>query len=304
MATITRHSDGRSVRLGGTTTVGRSSGTDLSLPDPLVSGLHARILYRRGVWTVDDLNSRNGTLVNGEAIRRDKPHSLRAGDVLTFGVKTEVWTVSDVGAPSLFARTPDGEEAEGDDMLVLPNENDPVVTIYQGPNGHWVAERAGEVLEVQDGHDIAVNGVSWRVHIPEAVAETMENIELAPAAEEFSFHFAVSTDEEHVELEARLGDRRFDLKSRAHHYLLLTLARARLADAEDPELPPTAQGWVYQDDLARMLRLDDNAIYLAVFRARKQLKKAGIARAASLVERRASTRQLRLGISELHIRII
>jgi hypothetical protein len=253
---------------------------------------------------VDDLNSRNGIFVNGEAIRRDKPHSLRAGDVLTFGVKTEVWTVSDVGAPSLFARTPDGEEAEGDDMFVLPNENDPVVTIYQGPNGHWVAERAGEVLEVQDGHDIAVNGVSWRVHIPEAVAETMENIELAPAAEELSLHFAVSTDEEHVELEARLGDRRFDLKSRAHHYLLLTLARARLADAEDPELPPTVQGWVYQDDLARMLRLDDNAIYLAVFRARKQLKKAGIARAASLVERRASTRQLRLGISELHIRII
>ena len=101
-----------------------------------------------------------------------------------------------------------------------------------------------------------------------------------------------------------MGDRRFDLKSRAHHYLLLTLARARISDADDPDLPATARGWLYQDDLARMLRLDDNAIYLAVFRARKQLKKAGVSRAASLVERRAGTRQLRIGVSELHVRVI
>ena len=53
-----------------------------------------------------------------------------------------------------------------------------------------------------------------------------------------------------------------------------------------------------------MLRLDDNAIYLAVFRARKQLKQAGVARAAGLIERRAGTRQIRLGVGEIHIRVI
>jgi len=304
MATITRQSDGRSVRLGGTTTVGRNPGNDLSIPDPLVSGLHARISFRRGVWSIDDLNSRNGTLVNGEALRRDKQRTLAKGDEITFGVKREVWTVADISAPVLFARSTGGDEVEGDDLLALPDENDPLVTVYQRADGRWVAERAGEVVEVKDGNDLAVGGVTWRLHIPDAVAETMENIELAPGTDELSLHFSVSTDEEHVELEARMGDRSFDLKSRAHHYLLLTLARARMSDAQDPELPPTAHGWLYQDDLARMLRLDDNAIYLAVFRARKQLKKAGIARSAGLVERRAGTRQLRIGVADLHVRVI
>ncbi len=304
MATITRKSDGRSIRLGGTTTVGRNPGNDLSLPDPLVSGLHARISFRRGVWFIDDLNSRNGTLVNGDPLRRDKQRSLEVGDEITFGVKREVWTLTDLSAPVLFARATTGEEVEGDDLLALPNDTDPIVSIYQRADGHWVAERAGELVEVKDGADIAIEAVTWRLHIPNTVSETMENVEFTPGADELSLHFAVSTDEEHVELEARLGERRYDLKSRAHHYLLLTLARARLSDAADPELPPTAHGWLYQDDLATMLRLDDNAIYLAVFRARKQLKKAGIARSAGLIERRASTRQIRIGVADLHVRVI
>ena len=304
MATITRKSDNRSVRLGGTTTVGRNPGNDLSIPDPLVSGLHARISFRRGVWSIDDLNSRNGTLVNGDPLRRDKQRAMAMGDEITFGVKHEVWTVTDLSAPVLFARTADGQEMEGDDLLDLPNDTTPVVSIYQRADGTWVAERAGDVAEVKDGADIVIDGVSWRLNIPNAVSETMENVEFTPGADELSLYFAVSTDEEHVELEARTGERRYDLKSRAHHYLLLTLARARLSDAEDVDLPATAHGWLYQDDLASMLRLDDNAIYLAVFRARKQLKQAGVARAAGLIERRAGTRQIRLGVGDIHIRVI
>jgi hypothetical protein len=304
MATLTRQSDNRSVRLGGTTTVGRNPGNDLSIPDPLVSGLHARISFRRGIWSIDDLNSRNGTLVNGDPLRRDKQRAMTIGDEITFGVKHEVWTVTDLAAPLLFARSANGDEVEGDDLLDLPNDTTPSVSIYQRADGGWVAERAGDVAEVKDGADIVIDGISWRLNIPNAVSETMENVEFTPGADELSLYFAVSTDEEHVELEARIGDRRYDLKSRAHHYLLLTLARARVSDSTDAELPATAHGWLYQDDLAKMLRLDDNAIYLAVFRARKQLKQAGVARAAGLIERRAGTRQIRLGVGDIHIRVI
>ena len=304
MATLTRKSDGRVFLLGGTNTVGRNPGNDLSIPDPLVSGLHARIAFRRGVWSLDDLNSRNGTLVNGDPLRRDTPRTLSVGDELTFGVQQETWTVTGLDAPTLFARSTDGAIVEGDDLLVLPDEEQPVVSVYQRADGRWVAERTGDVSEVENGAAIALDGTTWRLHIPSTVSETMENIEFTPGADELSLHFAVSTDEEHVELEARLGGRRYDLKSRAHHYLLLTLARARVSDAEDPELPATAHGWLYQDDLASMLRLDDNAVYLAVFRARKQLKSAGVARAASLIERRPGTRQIRLGIGDIHIRVI
>jgi len=304
MATLTRQSDSRSVRLGGTTTVGRTPTCDLTLPDPLVSGIHARISFRHGIWSVDDLRSRNGTLINGKPLRRDKPQPLKKGDVITFGVNHQQWQVTDLAAPALFARSAEGNEVSGDELLALPDEDNPTVSIYQRADGRWVAERAGEMDVVDDGHDIAIDGLTWRVHLPNASDETMENVDFAPSPEDISLHFAVSTDEEHVELEARVNNRSYDLKARTHHYFLLTLARARLSDAEDPELPPTSHGWLYQDDLSRMLRMDDNAIYLAAFRARQQLKKAGITRSAGLIERRSGTRQLRIGVANLHVRVI
>lgn len=65
-------------------TVGRGGGCALLLADDqFVSTLHARV-YRRGndVW-VEDLESRNGTFVNGKAITRAV--RLKRGDRVQFG---------------------------------------------------------------------------------------------------------------------------------------------------------------------------------------------------------------------------
>ena len=48
--------------------VGRSAGCQLSLDDPLVSRRHAMIVVARDAVTVEDLESRNGVLVNGTRI--------------------------------------------------------------------------------------------------------------------------------------------------------------------------------------------------------------------------------------------
>jgi pSer/pThr/pTyr-binding forkhead associated (FHA) protein len=48
--------------------IGRKQG-DLILDDPLVSGVHARILPRDGSFVLQDLGSTNGTLVDGRLIR-------------------------------------------------------------------------------------------------------------------------------------------------------------------------------------------------------------------------------------------
>ena len=50
------------------TTVGRSSAADLALADPFLSRQHARLTIQDDVLSVEDLGSRNGTFVNGEAI--------------------------------------------------------------------------------------------------------------------------------------------------------------------------------------------------------------------------------------------
>ncbi|MBN1530428.1 MAG: FHA domain-containing protein [Thermoleophilaceae bacterium] len=63
--------------------VGRGPGCDCLLPDDTVSRRHALLLRRRGAWTVEDLGSLNGTLLNGWPVVI--PTEVRAGDVLTFG---------------------------------------------------------------------------------------------------------------------------------------------------------------------------------------------------------------------------
>ena len=65
-------------------TVGRASGNSITLPsDGFVSSRHARFETLRGaVWLVD-LDSKNGTLVNGERIEGRR--RLRDGDVVRIG---------------------------------------------------------------------------------------------------------------------------------------------------------------------------------------------------------------------------
>jgi pSer/pThr/pTyr-binding forkhead associated (FHA) protein len=65
-------------------TVGRGGGCAIVLADDsYVSTVHARIFRRDGDVYVEDLGSRNGTLLNGEPITHAAP--LRRGDQVQFG---------------------------------------------------------------------------------------------------------------------------------------------------------------------------------------------------------------------------
>ena len=64
-------------------TVGRLSENSLCLSNPTVSGRHAEMVLIENKLFVKDLNSTNGTFVNGTRIQRME--LLRAGDLLQFG---------------------------------------------------------------------------------------------------------------------------------------------------------------------------------------------------------------------------
>jgi pSer/pThr/pTyr-binding forkhead associated (FHA) protein len=72
------------VALAGPVTVGRAGDADLVLADELVSRHHARITPGGPGAVVEDLGSRNGTFVNGEAVHGPTP--LTPGDQLQVGV--------------------------------------------------------------------------------------------------------------------------------------------------------------------------------------------------------------------------
>lgn len=68
--------------------IGRAPGSTVRLDDPTVSSRHARLFPQRATVVIDDLGSRNGTLVNGRRI--DGPTQLANGDRLSIGPNVEL----------------------------------------------------------------------------------------------------------------------------------------------------------------------------------------------------------------------
>jgi hypothetical protein len=62
--------------------VGRHLGCDVVLEHPTVSRQHARLSFRDGCWVLRDLDSTNGTRVNGRRVVRCR---LEPGDCLRLG---------------------------------------------------------------------------------------------------------------------------------------------------------------------------------------------------------------------------
>lgn len=65
------------------TVIGRSTECDVALNDTFLSTEHARLELRNGTWTLDDLNSTNGTFVNGFEVRAAT--EVNDGDVVRVG---------------------------------------------------------------------------------------------------------------------------------------------------------------------------------------------------------------------------
>ena len=65
--------------------IGRADYNDLVIPDESVSTTHAKLQRREGVWVLVDLDSTNGTFVDGERVKGEAPISpgvtVRFGDV-------------------------------------------------------------------------------------------------------------------------------------------------------------------------------------------------------------------------------
>ena len=63
--------------------IGRADYNDLVVPDPSVSTSHAKLQRREGVWVLVDLDSTNGSFVDGERVKGEAP--LAPGATVRFG---------------------------------------------------------------------------------------------------------------------------------------------------------------------------------------------------------------------------
>jgi phosphoserine phosphatase RsbU/P len=98
-------------------TIGRSKKNDLVLADQWLSRIHAEIRRENTRHFIRDLDSRNGTYVNGMRLSQRVP--LQNGDVVTLGDQ-QIRFVHDASGSVVLTETPAGLDVEG--TLVVSTE--------------------------------------------------------------------------------------------------------------------------------------------------------------------------------------
>jgi hypothetical protein len=281
--------------------IGRSSACVVRHGASHVSAEHAALAWTDGNWELRDLGSRNGTFVNGERIEPGSPVVVDHGSRIAFGAIDDVFDLDDASPPGAVAidlatgAVCAGTGADGD-LLALPDEADPEVSIYRDTTDAWMEEHAnGEVRRAIDQEVIVARGRAFRIHLPVPMEET-PIVYNGPTIETISLRLAVSSDEETVEMTVIHRGKEIPLEAREHGYVILTLARIRQADAAKPQ---DERGWIERDRLLKMLHTDSNGFNVAVHRARQQLLSAGVRGAAGIVEVKRGLR--RRGIENVTI---
>ncbi len=126
--------------------VGRASGSDLVLEDRFLSRRHSRIFRRGEELLIEDLGSRNGTLVNGRPVRQATP--LGPGDVIK--ISGSVLTVLDP-----LAATVSGSPGSGHPGSGPPGSGQPALS-GELPD-HTILKSASGLLS-----DVAAGGRGFR----------------------------------------------------------------------------------------------------------------------------------------------
>ena len=278
MAILQSSISGKKIVLKSYHVIGRSKATvHTFLQDKDVSQIHASIRWNGQQWEITS-HGRNGIWLNNQHVLTGTIKSLHKGDRIRFGAGVDcLWKIINIDPPaaSLVPLRDDEPVLELSRFQIIPDENQPMFSIFISDTGRWICEDENGTKFLHDGDTLLIGNKIYQFHDAGPIDTTIEgpNCGYFPL-EEIEFHFSVSLDEEHVFLKIMHNTETIlDLGERVHHYLLLTLARQRLEDSKNGD-DPSSQGWLEPAHLAEMLNIDTEHLNIQVYRARKQLSTA------------------------------
>lgn len=276
MATLKNLKSEESVILLAQHIFGRHPGASSTvLNSPNISRMHAAIYWDGEHWSLQD-SSTNGTYLNGTRVPSDTRHPINKNDKIQFAnLDADVWQMTCDEEPKsmLVPETKGSEIIVLDDIAVLPNEEQPEVTLFMSPTGDWICESDSGVSMLSSGDLVGTNECVWRFVEAKTIAPTLQLEAQAMAnSAEIGVLFEVSQNEEHVALKITMDQLEYDLGERNHHYLLLLLARRRITDKQQG-IDESEQGWIEKESLSQMLGQSETHINIQVYRFRKQLIK-------------------------------
>jgi FHA domain. len=252
------------------------SQVDTLLNNADASQIHASIRWSGVVWEIVD-HSRNGTLINGQALLKNSKMALALGQTIRFAVAGQCsWRVVNIDAPCpmLLPVNHDKAPIALSRLHFLPDETLPEASIHLTSNGQWQWEDADGCTLLQDGDKVQVLGETWLFFNKLEVDATIDiNACRDLVAPDVQFIFRVSQNEEHTQLVIVVGEQQVNLGERSHHYSLLVLARRRYSDASR-DWDPASQGWISVEQCAAMQKIEPKHLNMHLHRARQQIAQA------------------------------
>ncbi len=136
-------------------TIGRLPDNDVRIDNPAVSGHHSLIINILNDSFLEDLNSTNGTYVNGKLIKK---HALQHGDVITIGHHQLRFSDEQVG---------DVEQDEFEKTMVIPSGQ-------QSADQLKAAEKAAEAAALAEDSNDDIEDSYAGVKLDEEDAEALK----------------------------------------------------------------------------------------------------------------------------------
>jgi hypothetical protein len=291
--------------LSAETIIGRATTALIRLQQSFVSSHHASLRWTdRRFWELRDLQSKNGTFVNGVRVLAGEKLRLELGDEVGFGSVSEPFVLEDVSPPRPMLIALEGEASPiflDQSLIALPSGDEPDVTLFHAASGQWHVESRDQAGPLKDGDLVRAGQQSWRCCLPTTPDETdaLDRFPSLFALADVELRLRVPRDEEQIDLTLFAGNRELSLGVKACYYLLLTLGRCRL----HRDLPASTEvgedGWISVAVLLDLLRVSEQRLNVDIFRIRQELRSAGVVDAAGVVERQPQRRLLRLGTARV-----
>ena len=156
---------------GDSKTIGREPANDIIVENLLVSGYHARIDPAGREYVLTDLQSKNGTFVNGEKVTSTK---LKNGDQILIGKHTLVFTLdpaemeedTKLTEETMFVQAAQGESQPGEEESAAPgldstavsSERPAILAFVSGGSGEYEIKKKLVKLGKGDEADISIGG--------------------------------------------------------------------------------------------------------------------------------------------------
>jgi len=145
-------------------TIGRLPDNDVRIDNPAVSGHHSLIINILNDSFLEDLNSTNGTYVNGKLIKK---HALQHGDVITIGHHQLRFSDQQASEP---------EQDEFEKTMVIPAGQ-------QNADQLAAAEKAAEVAAAAEVAQQPEERVDVKVDMPETESRPAPDADMVPERE-------------------------------------------------------------------------------------------------------------------------